>query len=164
MLVRLAMSVIGASALAGAAMAEAELTRTVGGWTVACERTEAGGSACEVRNDEAGKPALEQSELLSLTLHAGSAEAEGLVRIADLELPPRLPVEIAFGERRLALEGQGRRGRLAARFTLPRSELSGVAGADAVRVRFADRQAQAHEVVFPTAGLAEALEFASDHL
>ena len=153
----------GASLFVGPAAAGAELTRTFGKWVVACEQTEAGGSACEVRNDEDAKPALEQSKLLSLTLHAGGNDAEGLVRIADLELPPRLEVEIAFGDRTLGVEGVGRHHRLAARFALPRSELASLAAADAVRVRFADRQAQIHEIVFPTAGLAEALELAGEY-
>jgi hypothetical protein len=160
----LAMVAIGMSAFAGTSVAGGELTRTVGKWIVACEQTEAGGSACEVRNDEAGKLALEQSKLLSFTLHAGRTEAEGLVRIADLEVAPRLDVEIAFGARKLAIEGVGPHNRLAARFNLPSSELASLAGADAVRVRFADRQTQAHEVVFPTEGLAKALELAGDHL
>lgn len=153
-----------AGALAGAALAEAEPARTIGKWIVACERTEAGGRQCELRNDEAGKPALGQSKLLSLTLQAGSNQAEGLVRIADLELAPRLDVEIAFGDRKLAVEGVGRHGRLAARFTLPSSEIAGLAGAEAIRVRFADRQAETHDVAFPTAGLVEALALVSDHL
>jgi hypothetical protein len=153
-----------ASALGAAGVSAEDLTRTVGKWIVACEQTEAGGSACEVRNDEVGKPALEQSTLLSLTLHAGGNQAEGLVRIADLELAPRLDVEIGFGDRKLTVEGVGRHGRLAARFMLPSSELSGLASADAIRVRFADQEAKAHEVVFPTAGLAAALKLASGHL
>ncbi len=157
-------AMLGASAFAGVALAEPELTRTVGKWIVVCERTEAGGSTCELRNDEQGKPALEQAKLLSLTLHAGSHEAEGLVRIADLELAPRLDVEIAFGDRRLAAEGVGRHGRLAARFTLRASEIPGFASAGTVRVRFVDQQAKAHEVAFPTAGLADALTLASAHL
>ena len=156
--------VFGASTLAGAALAEADLTRTVGEWIVTCEKTEAGGRQCEVRNNEHGLPALEQSRLLSLTLNSGSNEADGLVRIADLELAPRLDVEIAFGDRKLPVEGVGRHGRLAARFSLPSSELPGLANADAIRVRFADQQAKAHEVAFPTAGLAKALKLASDHL
>ena len=146
------------------ALAEPDLTRTVGKWIVACEKTEAGGRQCEVRNDEGGLPALEQSRLLSFTLNSGSNEADGLVRIAGLELAPRLDVEIAFGDRKLAVEGVGRHGRLAARFALPRSELPGLANADAIRVRFLDQQAKAHEVAFPTAGLAKALGFASEHL
>jgi invasion protein IalB len=157
-------AVLVATALAGAALAEAEVTRTVGKWIVACEQTEAGGRACELRNDEGAKPALEQSKLLSFTLHDGSNEAEGLVRIADLEFPPRLDVEIGFGDRKLAVEGVGRHNRLAARFTLPTSELQSLAGADAIRVRFIDQQAQARELVFPTAGLAKALALANDHL
>lgn len=164
LLAGLAATVLGAGPFAGAALAEAELTRTVGEWIVACERTEAGGSACDLRNDESGKPALEQSKLLALTLHAGNSQAEGLVRIADLDLAPRLDVEIAFGDRKLAFEGVGRHGRLAARFSLPRSELASVANADFVSVRFAGPQAQAHEVVFPTTGLAEALRLALDHM
>lgn len=164
LLAGLAATVLGAGPFAGAALAEAELTRTVGEWIVACERTEAGGSACDLRNDESGKPALEQSKLLALTLHAGNSQAEGLVRIADLDLAPRLDVEIAFGDRKLAVEGVGRHGRLAARFALPKSELSGLAGADSVRVRFADQQGQAHEVAFPTAGLGQALKVADDRL
>ena len=159
-----AAAVLGAGSFSGAALAEPELTRTIGNWIVTCEKTEAGGRQCEVRNDEAGLPALEQSRLLSLTLSSGSNEADGLVRIADLELAPRLDVELAFGDRKLAVDGVGRHGRLAARFTLSRSELPGLANADAIRVRFADQQAKAHEVAFPTAGLAKALKLASDHL
>ena len=157
-------AVLGASAFAAVALAEAELTRTADNWIVACEQTEAGGRQCGLRNDEGGLPALEQSRLLSLTLHAGSNEAEGLVRIADLELPPRLDVELTFGDRKLAVEGVGRHGRLVARFTLPRSKLAELASADAIRVRLADPQSKLRELAFPTAGLKDALKIAEDRL
>lgn len=91
---------LSASALALAAstaLAEEALVETVGGWIVECGKTEAGGRECTLRNDEDGKPALEQVALLSFTLHDGKNEVDGLVRVADLDLPPRLDVEIAFG-------------------------------------------------------------------
>lgn len=150
--------------LAFAAPASEALEQTVGAWTVACHQTEAGGRECQVRNDEDGRPALEQTRLFSLTLHDGRNEAEGLVRVADLELPPRLEVELAFGNATLAIEGVGRRGRLAARFAMPRQELSKLAAVDAIVVRFADQAGRPHELAISAEGLAEALALAEGFL
>ena len=102
-----AAAVLSAGSFAGVALAEPDLTRTVGKWIVACEKTEAGGRQCEVRNDEGGLPALEQSRLLSFTLNSGSNEADGLVRIADLELAP--PPRRRDRVRRPEARGRGRR-------------------------------------------------------
>ena len=160
-------AILVAALLAGlpgqSALAQDELAETVGAWTVTCHQTEAGGRECQLRNDEDGKPALAQATLLSFTLHDGSNAADGLVRIADLELPPRLEVELALGGRTLTIEGVGRHGRLAARFALPRQELQGAA-AETIAVRFADQASQAHEVLVPTTGLADALALAERHL
>jgi invasion protein IalB len=160
--------IIVAALLAGllgpSALAQDDLEQTVGAWTVTCHQTEAGGRECQIRNDEDGKPALEQSTLLSFTLHDGSTEAAGLVRIADLELPPRLEVELALGGRTLTIEGVGRRGRLAARFAVPRQELPRLAAAETIAARFADKAGEGHEIRFPTTGLAEALALADRHL
>jgi invasion protein IalB len=150
--------------LAPPALASEEIAKTVGAWTGACHQTEAGARECQVRNDEEGKPALEQSRLVSLTLHDGRNEAEGLVRIADLELPPRLEVELAFGAEMVTIEGVGRRGRLAARFSMPKQELAKLAAADGIAVRFADQKGQPHEVRVSTDGLADALALADDFL
>jgi invasion protein IalB len=158
-LAALALGLLGQGALA-----EQEIARTIGAWTLTCHRTEAGGRECELRNDEDGRPALEQQTLLSFTLHDGQNEADGLVRIMDLELPPRLGVELAFGSEIATVEGVGRRGRLAARFAMPRQQLPSFAGAEAVRLRFADQTGQAHEVAIPTAGFADALALADDYL
>lgn len=141
-----------------------ELAETVGAWIVTCGKTEAGGRECQLRNDEAGKPALEQSVLLSFTLHDGRNEADGLIRVADLELASRLPVEIAFGDQVIKTEGVGRRGRLAVRFTMQNSVLRSLADVDKVRVRFADREAVAHEVLFPLDGFGPALAIAEGYL
>ena len=161
-------AILVAALLAGlpgqSALAQDELAETVGAWTVTCHRTEAGGRECQLRNDEDGKPALAQATLLSFTLHDGSNDAAGLVRIADVELPPRLQVELALGGRTLTIDGVGRHGRLAARFALPRQELQGLAAAETIAVRFADQASQAHEVLVPTTGLADALALAERHL
>jgi invasion protein IalB len=155
---------LAAALLALPAWASEGFVERVGRWTVECRQTEAGGRECQLRNDEDGKPALEQAQLLSFTLHGGGTQAEGLVRVADLELPPRLEVELAFGDEVVTIEGVGRRGRLAARFALPEQELASIAAADGVTVRFADQAGQAHELTIPTAGLAEALALAEDYL
>ncbi|MDF2782412.1 MAG: hypothetical protein K0S96_2217 [Geminicoccaceae bacterium] len=142
------------------ALAQDEFAETVGAWTVTCHQTEAGGRECQLRNAEDGKPALEQARLLSFTLHDGGTEADGLVRIADLELPPRLEVELALGGRSLTIEGVGRHGRLAARFALPKQELPGLAAAETIAVRFADQAGEGHEIRFATTGFADALALA----
>jgi invasion protein IalB len=146
------------------ALGAEELAQTVGGWLVACHQTEAGGRECEVRNDEDGKPALGQDALLAFTLHDGRNDAEGLLRIADLDLPPRLKVVISFGDETMILDGVGRRGRLAARFALPRQELANLATADAIEVRFEDKGGREHAVSFVSDGLDEALTRAEEHL
>jgi hypothetical protein len=157
-------TIVALGLLAPAAAASEGFVETIAGWTVECHRTEAGSRECRLRNEEAGLPALEQKQLISFTLHDGGTEAEGLVRIADLDLPPRLEVELAFGAEVITLEGVGRRGRLAARFALPRQELPGLAAADAIAVRFTDQQGEAHDLAIPTAGLADALALADDYL
>lgn len=144
------------------ALGSEELVETAGAWVVACHQTEAGGRACEVRNDEDGKTALEQGTLLSLTMHDGRNDADGLVRLADLDLPPRLAV--AFGDEIMALEGVGRRGRLVARFSVPRQELANLAAAEAIAVRFVDKRGQEHAVAFTPEGLEEALTIAQQRL
>jgi invasion protein IalB len=146
------------------ARAQEELVETIGAWTVECHQTEAGGRECRLRNDEDGRPALEQTRLLSFTLHGRSNDAEGLLRITDLEPPRRVRVELVLGGEILTIEGVGRRGRLAARFAMPRPELPAIAAADSVAVRFTDAQGQPHELAIPTAGLAEALAAADDFL
>jgi hypothetical protein len=161
---RIVLAALLAGLLAPGALAEDEIAETIGAWTVTCHLTEAGGRECQLRNDEGGKPALEQEQLLSFTLHEGSPAADGLVRIAGLELARRLEVELALGSLSMSVEGVGRRGRLAARFTLPRQELEGLAAAGALAVRFADQAGQAHEIRFPTTGLADALTLAEGHL
>ena len=159
---------VAAAVVAGfharAAPAQEEMAQTVGAWVVACHRTEAGGRECEMRNDEEGKPALEQHALLSLTLSGGRNDADALVRIAGLDLPHRLDVVLAFSEETMGLEGVGRRGRLAARFTIPRQELAGLAAAPTIEVRFADKAGQEHAVSFAPQGLEEALTIAQEHL
>ena len=146
------------------AQAQEQLAQTIGAWTVECHQTEAGGRECQLRNDEDGRPALDQTRLLSFTLHDGRNEAEGLLRITEFELPRRLQVELAFGSEILTIEGVGRRGRLAARFAMPRPELPEIAAADRVAVRFADGQGQPQELAISTEGLAEALSAADDFL
>jgi hypothetical protein len=146
------------------ALGSEELIETVGGWIAACHQTEAGGRACEVRNDEEGKAALEQDALLLLTLNDGRNEADGLIRIADLDLTPRLEVRVAFGAKTMTLEGVGRRGRLAVRFAVPRHELANLAAADAIEVRFADKSGADHTVSFAPEGHQEALTNAQEHL
>jgi hypothetical protein len=146
------------------ALGPEELAETVGGWLVACHKTEAGGRECEVRNDEDGKPALEQDALLSFTLHDGRNDADGLLRIADLDLPPRLEVAIEFGDETMTLDGVGRRGRLAARFALPRQQLANLAAADAIAARFVGRGGEEHLVGFAADGLHRALTIAQGNL
>jgi len=103
-----------ALALAGpGARAQERLAQTIGAWTVECHQTEAGGRECQLRNDDDGRPALEQAQLLSFTLHDSGNQAEGLVRVADLELSTRLEVELGLGAEVVSIEGVGRRGRLA---------------------------------------------------
>lgn len=160
----MALATLAWTLLAGRAPGSAELIETVAAWIVACHQTEAGGRQCEVRNDEGGKPALEQVALLSLTLHDGRNDVDGLVRIADLDLPPRLEVDLAFGDETMALEGVGRRGRLAARFVLPRQQLASLAAAGAIEVRFVDRAGEQHAIVFAPDGLDEALALARQYL
>ena len=146
------------------AQAQEQLAQTIGAWTVECHQTEAGGRESQLRNDEDGRPALDQTRLLSFTLHDGRNEAEGLLRITEFELPRRLQVELAFGSEILTIEGVGRRGRLAARFAMPRPELPEIAAADRVAVRFTDGQGQPQELAISTEGLAEALSAADDIL
>jgi invasion protein IalB len=151
--------------LSGAgARAQEDLAQTIGAWTVECHQTEAGGRECQLRNDEDGRPPLEQTRLLSFKLHDGRNEAEGLLRITDVELPRRLQVELVFGSEILSVEGVGRRGRLAARFAMPRPELPEIAAADIIAVRFTDGQGQPQELAIPTEGLAEALSAADTFL
>lgn len=161
------LALLPASALvleAPAALAEESLIETVGDWIVECGKTEAGGRECQLRNDEDGKPALEQDALLSFTLHDGRNEVDGLVRVADVELPPRLEVEIALGGEAMTVEGVGRRGRLAVRFALQKQALAGLAQGDAARVRFVDQQGQPHEIMFSLSGFDEAQAIAAGYL
>ena len=144
--------------------ASEEVRETIGAWILECGKTEAGGRGCEIRNDEGGKAALEQSRLFQIILHQGKTEADGLVRVTDLELKPRLPVEIAYGGGRREFEGVGRRGRLAVRFNLQKQELGGLAAGESITVRFADKADTPQEIEFPTAGLAEALAKADGFL
>jgi hypothetical protein len=159
-----AATTVAASLSGHRALGAEELAETVGGWLVACHQTEAGGRECEVRNNEDGKPALEQDALLSFTLHDGINDADGLLRIADLDLPPRLEVVLAFGDDTITLEGVGRRGRLAARFALPRQELANLAAANAIEVRFVGRDGEEHLVGFAADGLRQALTMAQGNL
>ena len=159
-----ATAALACTLLASAAAASARFVETVAGWTVACDGAVAGARTCQLRNDEGGKPATGQAALLSFDLRAGQNEAEGLMQVVALALPPRLEIELAFGSEIVNVEGVGREGGLAARFAIPRPELPNLAGPAAARLRLTDQKGQVHETLIPMTGFAEALALAARHL
>jgi invasion protein IalB len=146
--------------LASAAAASERFVETVAGWTVACDGAVAGVRTCQLRNHEGGKPAAGQAALLSFDLRAGQNEAEGLVQVAALALPPRLEIELAFGSEIVNVEAVGLEGGLTASFAIPRDELPDLAGTEAAHLRFTDQKGQVYETLIPMTGFAEALGLA----
>ena len=128
-----------ARAVRASAQAQEALARTIGGWTVNATRPRPAGASASCATTRTAGPRSSRCGCSHSRCTPASREAEGLVRVADLDLPPRSRSSFSLAPQAVTIEGVGRHGRLAARFAMPTHELPQIAAADRVTMRFTDQ-------------------------